>query len=302
MEKKIENDRDRLEAKADPEQITMTPVEGRTGVEDTSKLSNIQLRAPGMTAEQYPTNAFQSHDKRDIKEEAKLGLVQEGKKLGLGDGVTPFGRAELTDEDISWLKSKKDKESYANFQQWFATNFDKMNEAEKAYAREAFPTFYRERINQLHKSCDLQRRIAELKLMGIRSREDMILSWAIESGYIKADPLEHILHPEQASSALKKEEQQKRFRRGLLNPKARGRGDWGLVNRTKNAMTLTGQAGSATSQYGTNNSPFSVFGNVNAGQEREVGTGALFQGILKGDPSFINAAVGGGGGGGVAPN
>lgn len=290
MEQKVNKARDAAEKSADPTQLTMSPNEGRGGSDASPvPLENTSIRQPGATAEQFPTNAFASNDKRDAKEVAKLELVGLGAERNLGDGVTPFGQAQLTDEDIKWLQSKKEKEAYANFQQWFATNFDKMSPAEKQYAREAFPSFYQERVKQLGRSVDLQRRIAEIKLLGIRSREDMLLQWAIEAGYVDADPLENILHPEEANAVSDRKARQDRFQRGLFNPKARGRGDWGMFLRQGNSDDIMGQKPSAAPQMGVGGNPFTVFGNISADDESNAGTAQLFKGILTGDNGFLNA-------------
>ena len=290
MESKVNKAVLSAEKAASPEQIVMDGAAGRPA--NKPKVADNAIREPGATDEQFPTNAFQSQDKRDVKEAAKLALVKEGKDMGLGDGVTPFGKAHLTDQDIKWLQSKKEVEAYANFQQWFAANFDKMSPAEKQYAREAFPTFYAERLKQLEKSIDLQGRLAKIKLLGIKSKDDMLLQWAAESGYIDSDPLENILHPERLTASRNKAERQERFQRGLFNPKARGRGDWGLNDRQKNSDEFTGRTGPLGSKaptMGIDGNPFSVYGDVTAAGERNIGTGQLFKGILKGDPSFLSA-------------
>lgn len=263
-----------LEQAADPDQVSMDPSGGRpTGQESVE--DNV-IRAQGVTDEQFPTNALTSKSKYDKIAEAKLALGNQGQS----EGVTPFGVAELKDKDIHWLLKKRETEAYANFQQWFATNFDKMAPHEKQYAREAFPQFYEERTKQLDRTIELEKKIAQLKILGIRSKEDMMLQWAIESGYIDASPLQNVLHPEK-SDALKS--RQARFKRGLLNPK-RGRGDWGDNNRQANSEALVPwKQPNASSSYlaGVNGNPFSAYGLVTPTAEQSLNADDLYKGIFK---------------------
>jgi hypothetical protein len=170
------------------------------------------------------------------------------------------------DSDFQWLRDKREAEAEAEFQQWFATNFDHASVEQKQMARELWPDFYRQRLAKLDEDILLLRRLAHLKVTGIKNKDDMLLQYAAEAGFIDADPLEKILHPERAAKSQQQARRQLNFVRGLFNPNRLPRGDWGLFNRQENATELLGrQPGvpfGTTPAYllGTGNSGFSAIG------------------------------------------
>lgn len=142
-----------------------------------------------------------------------------------------------------------------------------MSPQEKKLARELWPEFYHQRLQQLDESITLQKRLARLKIEGIKSKEDLLLQYAVEAGYIATDPLEHILHPERAEAAQDRRTQQERYGRGLLNPNRFLRGDWGGFYRTDNAKQATGRSNVPASLLGTGNQGFSAVGTITPDQE-----------------------------------
>jgi hypothetical protein len=241
-----------------PNQITLAG--GKDGADRTQeKLDATPLRKRDEVDEQFPTAALAMPQEEDALMAEKLELQDEARP-----GVTVFGQLTAKDSDFLWLRGKREQEAEALFQQWFATNFDHMSPEQKAMARELWPEFYAQRIQLLKKQVALQERIAKLKILGIQDREDVLLQYAIEAGYIDSDPLEHILHPERARNAQDAVERQKRFQRGLLNPRRLPRGDWGTQARGLNAKDLTGRAAGPASWAGTTHDgkdvPFSAIG------------------------------------------
>jgi hypothetical protein len=190
--------------------------------------------------EQFPTEALTQADEQDEIMTMKLALQEKDKP-----GVTKFGLLTAKEDDFKWLAKKKELETEAEFQTWFAEGYDRASPEQKKIARELYPSFYQQRLHKLHKDVELQKRIAEIQLNGIQSKEDLILQFAIEMGFIDGDPLENILHPERAAAAKDKATQQKNFRRGLLNPRRLPRGDWGPRTRMQNAQGLTGKKADA---------------------------------------------------------
>jgi hypothetical protein len=97
---------------------------GRDGADRTQQeFQETEIRDRTATDEQFPTAALTREDPEDKVQVAKLQLQGQG---GLGPGVTPFGQLIASDSDFKWLQKKRDMEAEANFQQWFASNFDKM--------------------------------------------------------------------------------------------------------------------------------------------------------------------------------
>lgn len=223
---------DQIHTEAAPDQTVVAGVEdGRGNALDPSDGSN-KPRQQGAMDVQFPTDELTDHDPRDRLMAEKLALADKS-------GVTPFGRLIASDSDFDWLDRKRQKEDEANFQTWFAQNYDYMAPEQKAVARRLWPNFYEQRQKMLERNVKLQQKIAELKLHGPQSKEDLMLQYAIESGYIPADPLENILHPEKTLEAQSREKRQSTYVRGLLNPKARTTRGGTTWSRAHNAQTLT---------------------------------------------------------------
>lgn len=222
---------DQIHKETEPAQTVVAGVgDGRTVPlgQDASAVP----RQQGVMDEQFPTADLQTPDPRDALMSQKIQLADER-------GITPFGRLVASDSDFDWLDRKRQQEDEANFQAWFAQNYDYMAPEQKAVARRLWPNFYEQRQRLLEKNVKLQQKIAELKLHGPQSKEDLLLQYAVESGYIPADPLENILHPERSREAAEKAARQETFVRGLLNPKARTTRGGGARSRAVNAARLT---------------------------------------------------------------
>lgn len=201
---------------------------------DPRDLNVTPLRASGVVDEQFPTDQLTKTSPKDELMTTKLSL-QGGPIIGAApnaagqapqyaSGVTPFGKLVADDQDFKWLQSKRDQEAEANFQQWFATNFDFMSPEQKAAARELFPSFYEQRLKLLDKDLETLRELARIKITGITNRRDLLLTYAAEGGFLDVDRITNVLNPELAQQAQQRAVRQLRFARGLLNPRRLARG------------------------------------------------------------------------------
>jgi hypothetical protein len=210
-----------LHAKQDkmaPEQVNMRDVTGRpVGLDKTP------LRAPVMD-EQFPTDALTAKDARDRVMEAKLQLQQPDQP-----GYTPFGKLEAKDSDFEWYQRKQAAIEVANFEAWFAREFDMMNPADKKRAKELYPQFYRQRKKLLKRQTKNLFELARLKLEGVQDMNDLKTQYLAETGRLDLGPLQNLLHPEselgagtgfpQWGDAPQREKYaQSKFQRGLLSP------------------------------------------------------------------------------------
>lgn len=233
--------------------------------------------------EQFPTDALTHEDPRDALMEMKQGLQTAGKP-----GVTPLGVMQAKDSDFEYLLEKEMLGLEADFQQWFAAYFDKASPEEKAWAREAFPRFYQQRLALLEKDIQQTKRLAELNLMGIRSEEDLYLTFAKEKGFINTDRLDNLMHPEAAAAAQSKNNRDAKYVRGLLSARARPRGDWGLNSRAFNAQQATNKKADAfpfkAYESGTfaggEQKPFTAIPNMSSQTERKMQTKALLNNLF----------------------
>lgn len=233
----------------EPEQVSM--LGGEDGVARTDQqLQATPIRSRTATDEQFPTADLKKTSEEDTLMVEKLQLQDE-------PGITAFGKLIAKDSDFEWLRRKKEQDAEASFQQWFASNFDKMSAEQKKMARELFPDFYSQRLKLVDQNLDFMKRLARLKIEGPKDKNDLILLYAMESGLIDSNAMENLLHPERAKQAQDAAARKERYGRGLLNSNRLRAGDYGTESRRTNAQGVTGRSyvGSAYQV------PFSAYGN-----------------------------------------
>lgn len=208
----------RLRAKTLAEQAKMKEDQVMVaGPEDRGQsLADIAPRAPGVMDEQFPTASLGAKDERDEVMAAKLQLQDPGQV-----GYTPFGKLEAKDSDFEWYQRKVAAAEAANFQAWFAKNFDLMSPAQKKRAKELYPEFYAQRKKLLKQQAKNLLTFAKLKLEGPETFDELYKQYLAETGRLDLGPLQNLLNPEQADSLRSnesKQRQQLKFQRGLLSP------------------------------------------------------------------------------------
>lgn len=181
-----------------------------TGDDNRSRLNKDNVNQQETTAEQFPTADLAARSKLDEEMSTRAALSKGT------PGKTPYGRLpDLKQQELQWLREKAAAAEEANFQAWFAQNYDKLAPAEKKRARELFPSFYKQRDRLLKSQADQLVRYAQLKLHGVQSYEDLILKYLVESGQVNLEPLEQLLNPEEGA---RQATQRQRFQRGIANP------------------------------------------------------------------------------------
>jgi hypothetical protein len=239
-------------------------------------LKKLPIRDPAAVDVQFPTDAHQESDPRDMMLAAKLDLARANEAAQkaaqpnkpVTPGVTPFGVMQASNSDFQRLIDVREKELELQFEQWFATNFDKMDVTHKATARQLFNKFYEDRLKNLDKNLETTRKIARLKITGPQTKEDLYLLYAQEAGLIDTKYLDNLLHPEKTAYQQNLAYRQSMFRRGLFNPRRFIRGDAGGQYREENAKRATNRnAAPAASGFGVNGNPFSAVGTVSANEE-----------------------------------
>ena len=174
-------------------------------------LEDVEPRTTGVMDEQFPTASLTAYDKRDKEMAAKLQLA-----TGSEVGYTPFGKLIAKDEDFQWYQKKQAAAEVANFEKWFANEFDMMDPVQKARAKELYPEFYRARKKLLKLQTKNLFNLARIKLEGISTFEDLKTIYLAETGRLDLGPLQNLLHPETDKDAAKYRSE--RFERGLVNP------------------------------------------------------------------------------------
>ena len=258
-----------------PNQVIMAP-DGKgtpNEVRTDEELEQTPLRDPTAVDVQFPTDSLSASDPRDVVMTQKMELQKQSEENDQ-PGVTPFGVLTATEDDLEWVRSKREKELDADFMRWFIENFDKMSPEQKAFAREMYPKLYEERMRLADKQLKLAKKIVDLKINGMRTKEDLMLQYAMEAGFVDTDPISNILHPEKSQANKKEKRRQDAFRRGLLNPKRLPRGDWGPWKRGQNATEATGRVASAFGsnkpyRYGTTGVGFTAIGPSDSASEKK---------------------------------
>lgn len=191
-----------------PEQVNMAAAQGL----NKNRLAGVPTRARDTMDEQFPTDALTAKDPaKDREMMAKLQLQTEGQL-----GYTPFGKLEARDSDFQWYQEKLAAQEAANFQLWFAKEFDRMSPADKKRAKELYPEFYAQRKKLLKRQAKNLFDFARLKLEGVETFDDLMKMYLAETGRLDIGPLNHLLNPEQGAGDAANQEL--RFRRGLLSP------------------------------------------------------------------------------------
>lgn len=228
--------------------------------------------------QQFPTDGLTDDDPRDALMEMKQGLQVEGQP-----GVTPLGVMQAKDSDFEYLLDKEMLGLEGDFQQWFATYFDKASPEEKAWARQAFPKFYAQRLALLKQDVAQAEQLAELSLMGIKDEQDLYLQYAKEKGLININRLNNLINPELGNAEEIKGARDKRYVRGLLSSRARPRGDW-AGSRAVNAREVTGKNGKAfpfkAYNSGVDGNAFSAIPGMTHENEKKMRTAALLKGLF----------------------
>lgn len=146
-----------------------------------------------------------------------------------------------------------------------------MSVTEKKLARELYPQFYEQRLKLLDKDLDVLRRLARQNVTGIQTREDLLLQYAVEAGFINASRLENLLHPEKAAHLQEAETRKKMFVRGLFNPRRLPR-DGNASKREISAHSVTNRNDTVAlpaAKYGlTGGAGVSAYGAMTMEEER----------------------------------
>lgn len=233
---------------------------------DRTNFADVDPNDRTAVAEQFPIANQAPTSADQVRLTNKLELQAEGMKAqaaaGIANpvpGVTPMGILQATDADFETLEKMREHELEMQFEQWFASNYDKMGPEQKAYARHMWNHFYEKRLQNLEYNLELLGQLARIEITGIKTKKDLLLKYAKEAGFIDTNYVENILHPEKAERAQKEEARQKNMRRGWLNPRRLLRGDWGGDTRSNNSKKAMGKnKANPAAMFGVGDNPFSV--------------------------------------------
>lgn len=147
--------------------------------------------------------------------------------------VTPARPLPWSEEEIDYLKRKRDAEEFAAYTDWIAKRFPINDPANRDLLKRIVPSYFSTRKANLREQLELTKKFAELRLIGPESEDDLHLQYLVETGRIKLpqgplhDPMrwmiselpsnEKIETNKELMSAVARENKSKYYK-GLFNP------------------------------------------------------------------------------------
>lgn len=208
----------------------------------------------GMEGATFPARYYQPQDKDD--------------HLLIKDALTherPWRPAPITDEDVEYVRRKRDAMESEKLETWFAKTWkaDSSNPTMQRWAQGIYPEFFSKREETINAAAELQKKAALLKLYGPRSKEDIEMLYALQSGYLKL--------PDQPIHKLTGQDRTDRFQRGMFSPR-----NTKILNTRAQSVGLGNPVINDFGVGGTNVGPAAYF-NTGARHGKMFGFGADFQ-------------------------
>ncbi|MBS0654649.1 MAG: hypothetical protein JSR46_02630 [Verrucomicrobia bacterium] len=202
--------------------------EKRLAVSDRTTWQTGQGR--GVDAQnEFPAQYFPDQQEEDERIQMKMRLLQ-GRDRPLGDAM-------LTDQDVAYFMKKEETKQHILFDEWFSRLFDTKDINKRRLAQELYPEYYQKREEEIDRQAAIQKKIAMIKLRGIKDLDDLKFVYALQSGDIvlRKVPLYNLDAPQEDSSA--------RFKKGLFNPARKSKADDGYtgpISLGRNMFTAEG--------------------------------------------------------------
>lgn len=90
----------------------------------------------------------------------------------------------FTEQDVSFLKRKRDAEENLSYLAWQANKFDLSDPATRKYFENVCPSYFDQRDSLIDQQIDLAARYAKLRLRGAKTEDDLKLEYFIETDRI----------------------------------------------------------------------------------------------------------------------
>lgn len=155
----------------------------------------------------------------------------------------------ITDDEIDYLLDKTSAYETAEFHKWFQRLYkmDDSNPVMKKWGMELVPELWQMKEQSIEDNARLQTQLAKIKLRGVRSREDLMLMWAIAKGAITV-PEGPIWDPQAP--------QFPNSRRGVFNPRHRAGEPGRYFENRRGPNRLIDSAGEANVPAAFDNNQF----------------------------------------------
>jgi hypothetical protein len=147
-------------------------------------------------------------DRMDDEMNTKMQMMDD-------KGMTPFGQVYYDDKVGRWLERKAAAVETANLDAWFNKEFNKPNLADRQFAQQIYPEFYREREKLMMERAQEVLKLKMIQLRGPQSKEDMYKLWMLNTGRVELpDDWDRI--GSDGGQVGNTDAQQRNFRSGLV--------------------------------------------------------------------------------------
>lgn len=154
--------------------------------------------------DEFPAQYFPDQSEEDERIQMKMRLLRGQER--------PLGDAMLTDKDIEYFMKKEETKQHILFDEWFSRLFDTKDINKRRLAQELYPEYYSKREEEIDRQAAIQKKLAMIKLRGIKDLDDLKFVYALQSGDIKLRKVP--LYNLDTAEA----EPDKQFQKGLFNP------------------------------------------------------------------------------------
>lgn len=121
---------------------------------------------------------FDARDPMDAEMNQRMQLMDK-------NGMTPFGQVFYDDKIGRWIERKAAVSEAANFDRYFAKEFNKNDLASRQFAQKINPEFYQQREREMNERAEMVVKLKGIQLRGPQSKEDLYMLWLIESGRVR---------------------------------------------------------------------------------------------------------------------
>lgn len=127
----------------------------------------------------YPTR-FVPSDDFDTEWMIRQQLVEGNNSLVSAKRPMPW-----TENEISYMKRKRDAEEYAAYNDWLIHKFPLNDPANREILKRTVPRYFEERKQVLQEQINLSAKYANLRLFGPENEDDLKLEYMVETGRVK---------------------------------------------------------------------------------------------------------------------
>jgi len=142
----------------------------------------------------------------DEDADTKFALLRDAGAMG-------FRNPELDAETREYLLDKMKIATYIDEEQWIAERFDLNNPLVAKYLNELRPDFLQRRFQFGMDKINMQQKLLEISVYGIRTAEDLRFAYAIDSGQIDINELSRPAWQIPVAAVASQQ-----YRRGIFNP------------------------------------------------------------------------------------